>query len=202
MYSILRLTLLQRISGLGVPAAKHEKDTDPPIFLMYSALGLFSNVGGSLMMTWIGGDLPSLPRLLKGWHWYWPSCSGPTCNVNIDVLKYYFSKNVATGPEMYFSKYIIVCTTSTFTAWQFLFTNSGNEEEKDGERGFWLHGSQMKAARNNFVYHVPNVIYTCNGCHYFLSYTVWKFHDFSISQILREINFWVFRSAESAVLKY
>ena len=47
----LRLTLLQRISGLGVPAAKHEKDTDPPIFLMYSALGLLSNVGGSLMMT-------------------------------------------------------------------------------------------------------------------------------------------------------
>ena len=104
-----QLTLLHRISGLGVPAAKHEKDTDPPIFLMYSALGLFSNVGGSLMMTWIGGDLPSLPRLLKGWHWYWPSCSGPTCNVNIDVLKYYFSKYVAGGPELYFSKYIIVC---------------------------------------------------------------------------------------------
>ena len=60
----------------------------------------------------------------------------------------------------------------------------------------------MKAARNNFVYHVPNVIYTCNGCHYFLSCTVWKFHDFSITQILREINFWGFRSAKSAILTH
>ena len=30
--------------------------------------------------------------------------------------------------------------------------------------------------------------------------TVWKFHDFSTTQILREINFWNFRSAKSAIL--
>ena len=29
--------------------------------------------------------------------------------------------------------------------------------------------------------------------------TVWKFHDFSITQILREINFKDFRSAKSAI---
>ena len=29
--------------------------------------------------------------------------------------------------------------------------------------------------------------------------TVWKFHDFSITQILREINFGEFRSAKSAI---
>ena len=28
---------------------------------------------------------------------------------------------------------------------------------------------------------------------------VWKFHDFSITQILREINFWDSRSAKSAI---
>ena len=32
--------------------------------------------------------------------------------------------------------------------------------------------------------------------------TVWKFHDFSITQILREINFGVSRSAKSAILTY
>ena len=31
-------------------------------------------------------------------------------------------------------------------------------------------------------------------------YTVWKFHDFSITQILREINFGESRSAKSATL--
>ena len=30
--------------------------------------------------------------------------------------------------------------------------------------------------------------------------TVWKFHDFSITHILREINFWDPRSAKSAIL--
>ena len=63
-----QLTLLHPISGFGVPAAKHEKETDPPTFLMYSALGLLSRVGGSLIMTVMVSDLPSLPRLLKGWH--------------------------------------------------------------------------------------------------------------------------------------
>ena len=32
--------------------------------------------------------------------------------------------------------------------------------------------------------------------------TVWKFHDFSITQILREITFEDFRSAKSAILKH
>ena len=32
--------------------------------------------------------------------------------------------------------------------------------------------------------------------------TVWKFHDFSITQILREINFGDSRSAKSAILAY
>ena len=32
-----------------------------------------------------------------------------------------------------------------------------------------------------------------------ISYTVWKFHDFSINQILREINFGESRSAETAI---
>ena len=33
-------------------------------------------------------------------------------------------------------------------------------------------------------------------------YTVWKFHDFSITQIFREINFWDSRSAKSAILMH
>ena len=33
----------------------------------------------------------------------------------------------------------------------------------------------------------------------FFNFTVWKFHDFSITQILREINFGDSRSAESAI---
>ena len=32
--------------------------------------------------------------------------------------------------------------------------------------------------------------------------TVWKFHDFSITHILREINFWDPRSAKSAILAH
>ena len=32
-----------------------------------------------------------------------------------------------------------------------------------------------------------------------VSYTVWKFHDFSIPQILREINFWDSKSAKTAI---
>ena len=32
------------------------------------------------------------------------------------------------------------------------------------------------------------------------SFTVWKFHDFSITQILREINFVDSRSEKSAIL--
>ena len=32
--------------------------------------------------------------------------------------------------------------------------------------------------------------------------TVWKFHDFYITQILREINFWGSRSAKSAILAH
>ena len=32
--------------------------------------------------------------------------------------------------------------------------------------------------------------------------TVWKFHNFSIRQILREINFWDSRSAKSAILTH
>ena len=32
--------------------------------------------------------------------------------------------------------------------------------------------------------------------------TVWKFRDFSISQILRETNFWDSRSAKSAILTH
>ena len=32
--------------------------------------------------------------------------------------------------------------------------------------------------------------------------TVWKFHDFSITQILREIHFWDSRSAKSANLAH
>ena len=32
--------------------------------------------------------------------------------------------------------------------------------------------------------------------------TGWKFHDFSITQILREINFWDSRSAKSAILTH
>ena len=32
--------------------------------------------------------------------------------------------------------------------------------------------------------------------------TVWKFHDFSITQILREINYGDYRSANSAVLTH
>ena len=35
-----------------------------------------------------------------------------------------------------------------------------------------------------------------------MEYTVWKFHDFSINQILREINFWDSRSAKSAILAH
>ena len=31
---------------------------------------------------------------------------------------------------------------------------------------------------------------------------MWKFHDFSVTQILREINFEVFRSAKSAISTY
>ena len=31
------------------------------------------------------------------------------------------------------------------------------------------------------------------------STTVWKFHDFSITQILREINFGAFRSSKNAI---
>ena len=33
-------------------------------------------------------------------------------------------------------------------------------------------------------------------------YTVWKFQEFSITQILREINFEDFRSAKSAILTH
>ena len=33
-----------------------------------------------------------------------------------------------------------------------------------------------------------------------LTYTVWKFHEFFITQILHEINFWDSRSAQSAIL--
>ena len=32
--------------------------------------------------------------------------------------------------------------------------------------------------------------------------TVWKFHDFSIIQILREINFWESKSAKSAIFTH
>ena len=32
--------------------------------------------------------------------------------------------------------------------------------------------------------------------------TVWKFHDFSITHILREINFGVSKRAKSVILKY
>ena len=32
------------------------------------------------------------------------------------------------------------------------------------------------------------------------NFTVWKFHDFSVTQNLREINFWESSSAESAIL--
>ena len=32
--------------------------------------------------------------------------------------------------------------------------------------------------------------------------TVWKFHNFSITQILREINFWKSRSAKCAILTH
>ena len=32
--------------------------------------------------------------------------------------------------------------------------------------------------------------------------TLWKFHDFSVNQILREINFWDSRSAKSAILTH
>ena len=32
--------------------------------------------------------------------------------------------------------------------------------------------------------------------------TVWKFHNFSITQILREINLWNSRSAKSAILTH
>ena len=35
-----------------------------------------------------------------------------------------------------------------------------------------------------------------------VNFTVWKFHDFYISQILREINFGEFRSAKSAILTH
>ena len=38
----------------------------------------------------------------------------------------------------------------------------------------------------------------CNEC----PKTVWKFHDFSITQILREINFVDSRSAKSAILTH
>ena len=41
-----------------------------------------------------------------------------------------------------------------------------------------------------------------NGSEYFERRTVWKFHDFSITQILREINFGDSRSAKSAILTY
>ena len=37
---------------------------------------------------------------------------------------------------------------------------------------------------------------------YTLHITVWKFHNFSITQILREINFWGSRSAKSAISKH
>ena len=33
-------------------------------------------------------------------------------------------------------------------------------------------------------------------------HTVWKFHNFSITQILREINLWDSRSAKSAILTH
>ena len=33
-------------------------------------------------------------------------------------------------------------------------------------------------------------------------FTVWKFHDFSITHILREINFWYSRCAKSAILTH
>ena len=32
--------------------------------------------------------------------------------------------------------------------------------------------------------------------------TVWKFHNFSITEILREIRFWYSRSAKSAIFTY
>ena len=42
-----------------------------------------------------------------------------------------------------------------------------------------------------------------HGVHFFNFYsTVWKFHDFSIAQILREINFGYSRSVKSATLTH
>ena len=43
-----------------------------------------------------------------------------------------------------------------------------------------------------------------NQCLYSRSYqsTLWKFQDFSVFQILREINFWESRSTKSAILTH
>ena len=38
------------------------------------------------------------------------------------------------------------------------------------------------------------------GCFFDPYPTVWKFHDFSITQILREINFWDSRSAKKPAI--
>ena len=45
-------------------------------------------------------------------------------------------------------------------------------------------------AKNPFVFKFEGLV----------TLTVWKFHDFSITQILCEINIWDSRSAKSAIL--
>ena len=49
---------------------------------------------------------------------------------------------------------------------------------------------------------LKNIYFQMNFNMYFYAVTVWKFQDFSITQILREINFGGSRSAKSATLTH
>ena len=65
----------------------------------------------------------------------------------------------------------------------------------------WSNFASMFFGRIKF--HDENLFksddYDCDHTKISFSGTVWKFHDFSISQILREIKFGDFRSAKSAI---
>ena len=71
-----------------------------------------------------------------------------------------------------------------FKRWLFLITTFGFGKTKPSSTWSSKHSFNVSISMNHY------------------GYTVWKFHNFSISQILREINFGDSRSAKSAIWKH
>ena len=73
-------------------------------------------------------------------------------------------------------------------------------EDHDFTTNFWKQGNERKV-RRHFLFLQKYILIHLLLAKMCLD-TVWKFHDFSITQILREINFWDSTGAKSAILTH